>query len=282
MPESVPERTIVITGASDGIGAAAARSLHSLGNRVVVVGRSPEKTAAVARELGADYLLADFARLDDVRTLAQTLLERYPRIDVLANNAGGIMAKRADTVDGHEKTLQVNHLAPFLLTNLLMDRLVESQASVINTSSVANSIFARFSIEDLEAHRKYTPNRAYGNAKLANILFTRELDARFGTAGISTAAFHPGGVATSFASESTSMMRLMYRSVLNRFLISPDEGARTLVWLATAEPGTQWQSGKYYYKCRISTANKDAYDAALSSRLWEESERMVGLAPAAR
>ncbi len=279
--QPVPERTIVITGASDGIGAAAARSLHSLGNRVVVVGRSPEKTAAVARELGgADYLLADFARLDDVRALAATLLERYPRIDVLANNAGGIMGRREETVDGHEKTLQVNHLAPFLLTNLLLDRLRESNATVINTSSVANSIFAHFDMDDLDAGRRYSPNRAYGNAKLANILFTRELDARYRNDGIATAAFHPGGVATSFASDSTSIMRVMYRTVLNRFLISPEQGAETLVWLATAAPGQDWQTGKYYYKCKISTANKDAYDAALSARLWEESARMVGL-PAA-
>lgn len=274
------ERTIVITGASDGIGAAAARSLHALGNRVVVVGRSPEKTAAVARELDSDYLVSDFSRLDDVRALASDLLERYPRIDVLANNAGGIMGKREETVDGHEKTLQVNHLAPFLLTNLLLDRLTESGASVINTSSVANSLFAHFDVDDLEARRKYSPNRAYGNAKLANILFTRELDARYRGQGISTAAFHPGAVASSFAAGSTSAMRVMYRTALNRFLISTEQGARTLVWLATSEPGTDWQSGKYYYKCKISTAGKDAYDAALSARLWDESARMVGLAPA--
>ncbi|MCC9196515.1 SDR family NAD(P)-dependent oxidoreductase [Arthrobacter sp. zg-Y820] len=271
------ERTIVITGASDGIGAAAARSLRSLGNRVVVVGRSPEKTAAVARELDSDYLLADFARLDDVRALAETLLERYPRIDVLANNAGGIMGKREETVDGHEKTLQVNHLAPFLLTNLLLDRLTKSGASVINTSSVANSLFAHFDVDDLEARRKYSPNRAYGNAKLANILFTRELDARYRGQGISAAAFHPGGVASSFAAGSTSTMRVMYRTALNRFLISPDQGAQTLVWLATSVPGEDWQSGKYYYKRKISTANKDAYDAALATRLWNQSAAMVGL-----
>jgi NAD(P)-dependent dehydrogenase (short-subunit alcohol dehydrogenase family) len=282
-PERPPvsERTIVITGASDGIGAAAARSLKSLGNRVVVVGRSPEKTAAVARELDSDYLLADYSRLDDVRALASALLERYPRIDVLVNNAGGIMRGREETVDGHEKTLQVNHLAPFLLTNLLLDRLTGSGASVINTSSVANSLFAHFDIDDLESRRRYTPNRAYGNSKLANILFTRELDARYRAAGISAAAFHPGAVASSFAAGSTSVMRVIYRTALNRFLISPEQGAETLVWLATSVPGEDWQPGKYYYKRKISTANKDAYDAALSARLWDESARMVGLEPAA-
>ena len=278
----MPERTIIITGASDGIGAAAARSLQSLGNRVVIVGRSPDKTAAVARELDADYLLADFARLDDVRALAAALLERYPRIDVLANNAGGIMGKREETVDGHEKTFQVNHLAPFLLTNLLLERLIQSQASVINTSSVANSIFARFDVDDLDARRKYSPSRAYGNAKLANILFTRELDARYRAQGITAAAFHPGAVATSFAADAAPLIRMMYTSVLNRFLLTPEQGAQTLVWLATSAPEEDWQSGKYYSKCKISTANKDAYDAALAARLWAESARMVGLEPAGR
>jgi NAD(P)-dependent dehydrogenase (short-subunit alcohol dehydrogenase family) len=123
----VAGRTIVITGASDGLGAAAAKRLSRSGENVVVVGRSPQKTKAVATEIGADYLLADFTDLVQVRALAEQLLARYPRIDVLANNAGGIMAEREVTVDGHEKTFQVNHLAPFLLTTLLLDRLVEAR-----------------------------------------------------------------------------------------------------------------------------------------------------------
>ena len=271
-------KTIVITGASDGIGAAAAKQLTERGHHVVVVGRSEEKTAAVAKDTGGQYFLADFADLDSVRDLASELLQRYPRIDVLANNAGAVFGnERQVTADGHEMTFQVNYLAPFLLTNLLLDRLSESGASVINTSSVANSLFAHFDINDLEARRKYTPNLAYGNSKLANILFTRELDARYRAEGISTAAFHPGAVASSFAEGSTSVMRLLYRTALNRFLLSPEQGAQTLVWLATSEPGTDWHSGKYYYKCKISTAGKDAYDAALSARLWDESARMVGL-----
>jgi NAD(P)-dependent dehydrogenase (short-subunit alcohol dehydrogenase family) len=131
------QRTIVITGASDGIGAAAARQLAGKGDRLVLVGRSEVKTAAVANPLGASYLLADFCRLDDVRALAEKLASAYPRIDVLANNAGGIMGDREITVDGFEKTLQVNHLAPFLLTHLLMDLLLAGGAKVINTSSIA-------------------------------------------------------------------------------------------------------------------------------------------------
>lgn len=268
-------RTIIITGASDGIGASAARTFASQGEQVVVVGRSAEKTERIAKETGADYFVTDFAELAQVRRLAAQLKEKYPRIDVLANNAGGIMGARELTVDGHEKTFQVNHLAPLLLTTELLDVLTASKAAVINTSSVANSIFARLDIEDLDAAKSYSTNRAYGNAKLANILFTAELHNRYHAAGISTAAFHPGGVATNFAADSTSPMRLAYKSFLKRFMLTPDQGADTLVWLANGTPGKDWTSGAYYAKRAISKANKLAYDANLARELWNRSEAMV-------
>ena len=271
----MPERTIVITGASDGIGAAAARALAATGDQVVVVGWSPQKTAAVAAELGVASYVADFARLDEVRELAATLLAEHPRIDVLANNAGGIMGDRTETIDGHEKTFQVNHLAPFLLTTLLLDRLVDSHARVITTSSVANRLFGHLEIDDLDARTGYRPNKAYGDAKLANILFTRELNRRYSPAGISAASFHPGGVATNFAADSTSPMRIVYTSVLKRLLISPEKGADTLVWLATSEPGSQWVSGEYYEKRKIAKANAQASDADLARELWDRSAAMV-------
>jgi len=224
----MPGRTIVITGASDGIGAATAKRLLRAGESVVVIGRSEQKTKAVASGLGADYFVADFADLSQVRTLAGALLERYPRIDVLANNAGGIMAReRQLTVDGHEKTFQVNHLAPFLLTTMLLGRLTESRARVLNTSSVGNKIFGRLDIDDLDAAGKYRPSKAYGDAKLENILFTKELHRRYHAQGISTAAFHPGNVASNFSSESGSLMRAVYHSPLKHvMLISPDKGCR--------------------------------------------------------
>lgn len=277
------QRTIVITGASDGIGAAAARALSRAGERVVVVGRSQEKTQAVAKELDADYFLSDFADLSQVRELAAALRSNYPTIDVLANNAGGIMGKRELTVDGYEKTFQVNHLAPFLLTTLLMDVLTASQASVINTSSAANG-YGRLDLTDLDSSRNYSTNRAYGTGKLANILFTSELHRRFGadgtigegpTPGITTAAFHPGVVATNFAADSTSPFRHAYKTILNRFLLTPEQGADTLVWLATSKPGEDWVSGAYYAKRALSKANKQAYDAELARELWNRSEQMV-------
>ncbi|HEX9227600.1 MAG TPA: SDR family NAD(P)-dependent oxidoreductase [Arthrobacter sp.] len=268
-------RIIVITGASDGIGASAARTLSKQGERVVVVGRSAEKTRGLAEEIGADHFLADFADLAQVRQLAAQLKEKYPRIDVLANNAGGIMGKRELTVDGHEKTFQVNHLAPFLLTTELMGVLTASNATVINTSSAANG-FGKLDLFDLDSAQGYSTNRAYGTGKLANILFTSELHRRFGADGVRTAAFHPGVVATNFAAESTSPMRHAYKTFLNRFLLSPEQGADTLVWLATATPEQDWISGAYYAKRALAKANKQAYDAELARELWDRSAAMVG------
>jgi NAD(P)-dependent dehydrogenase (short-subunit alcohol dehydrogenase family) len=267
-------RTIVITGASDGIGASAARTLSKQGERVVVVGRSAEKTERIATEIGADHFVSDFADLSQVRALAAQLQETYARIDVLANNAGGIMGKRELTVDGHEKTFQVNHLAPFLLTTELMDVLTASNATVINTSSAANG-FGRLDLDDPDSARNYSTNRAYGTGKLANILFTAELHRRYGAEGITTAAFHPGVVATNFAAESTSPMRHAYKTFLNRFLLSPEQGADTLVWLATARPGQDWVSGAYYARRALAKANKQAYDAGLARELWDRSEELV-------
>jgi NAD(P)-dependent dehydrogenase (short-subunit alcohol dehydrogenase family) len=267
----------VITGASDGIGAAAAHQLHAIGTTVVVVGRFPEKTKEVADGLHAEYYVADFTKLSDVRKLAGELRRDFPRIDVLANNAGGIFGKRELTVDGHEKTMQVNYLAHFLLTNLLMDVLIASKATVINTSSIAHKIFSKFDIDDLEVANGYTQRIAYGNAKLENILFTRELHRRYNEKGISTAAFHPGNVASNFASDTDSSLRYIYHTPLRRlFLISPAKAADTLVWLATTTPGKDWQSGEYYEKRKISkNIDAKATDPDLARELWELSVKFT-------
>lgn len=271
-------KTIVITGASDGIGAAAARALKSAGHTVVIVGRSPEKTQAVARELDAPFFVADFADLSQVRELGAALGEAYPRIDVLANNAGGIFGERVPTRDGFEKTLQVNHLAPFLLTNLLLDNLIASGATVINTSSAAARLYGSLNIDDLGNDLKYSANKAYGDAKLANILFTRELHRRYHDDGLASVAFHPGVVATNFASDTSSYMRFFYRTPLRRLIgLNADAGAQTLVWLAETEADQDWRPGEFYEGRRISRTNPQADDAGLAHDLWEASAAMVGL-----
>ena len=274
------QKTIIITGASDGIGAAGARRLHRNGHRVVVVGRSPEKTERIARELGVDSFTADFASLDDTRRLTAELDAAYPRIDVLVNNAGGIFGDREKTVDGFEKTFQINHLAPFLLTQLLMDKLIASSASVLQTSSSGARLFGKLVIDDLDHDKDFTPQLAYGTAKLENILFTRELHRRYNAAGVSAAAFHPGAVATNFAVESDSFMKRIYSSRLGRAIMaSPDKGADQLVWLAESEPGTEWQSGTYYESRKpAKRSNRQAADAELARALWERSESLLASA----
>jgi NAD(P)-dependent dehydrogenase (short-subunit alcohol dehydrogenase family) len=271
-------KTIVITGASDGIGAAAARQLHQDGNHVVVVGRSPRKTQAVAREIGAGYFLADFTRLGDVRKLAADLDRACPRIDVLANNAGGIFGDRAKTIDGFEQTFQVNHLAPFLLTSLLLVKLARSRAAVIQTSSSGARLFGELAIDDLDHDRDFTPQLAYGTAKLENILFTKELHRRYHAHGISAAAFHPGAVATSFAADSDSFMKRIYGSRIGRaFMATPEKGAGQMIWLAESVPGTDWVSGTYYEKRKPARRNNpQALDADLARQLWDRSEQLLG------
>ncbi len=269
-------KTIVITGASDGIGAAAARQLYADGHHVVVVGRSAAKTQAVARQIGADHFLADFTRLDDVRALAAELNAAYPRIDVLANNAGGVFGGRAKTVDGFEKTFQINHLATFLLTRLLRDKLIASNGAVIQTSSNGARIAGKLVLDDLEHDRDFTPELAYGTAKLANILFTTELHRRYHAQGISAAAFHPGVVATSFANGSESWLRHLYR--LGRpFMTSPAKGASQLVWLAGGKPGTDWASGTYFEKHKPARRNNpQALDGNLAREFWDRTEKLLG------
>lgn len=271
--------TIIITGASDGIGAASARQLKQKGHDVIIVGRSQAKTEALAGELDAPFHVADYAKLADVRRLASEL-EQYDRIDVLANNAGGILAAREVTEDGFEKTFQVNHLAPFLLTKLLMPRLIASGAKVIQTSSAAANLYGgKFDIEDLNNERGYKPQLAYGNGKLANILFTRELHRRYHAEGIAAVAFHPGVVRSNFGSESTRLMRLLYHSPLKYLvMISSESSGRRLTALAEGEPGTDWQPGEVYNKrkpMRVKLADPDGH---IARQLWERSEEMLARA----
>lgn len=270
--------TIVITGASDGIGAAASHQLANADVHLVVVGRSPDKTRAVSEATGADYYLADFTKLDEVRQLAATLAAQYDRIDVLANNAGGMFSGPTPTVDGFEKTFQVNHLAPVLLTNLLMDTLLDSRAAVINTASIAARMYGRIKLDDLNNWQRFNPNVAYGNAKLANILFTRGLHERFHDQGLSTVAFHPGFVATNFASDTNSRLQYVYRTALKVFLTSAEQGGVRLRHFIEGQPGSDWVSGQYYGSSkRIVRTHRQAYDPAVVREHWQRSADMLGI-----
>jgi NAD(P)-dependent dehydrogenase (short-subunit alcohol dehydrogenase family) len=267
-------RTIVITGASDGIGAAAARRLRRSGADVVVVGRSQSKTAAVAAELDADHFVAAFADLSQVRALADKIRSAYPRIDVLANNAGGLFTQVHKTVDGHEMTFQVNYLAPFLLTTRLMDVLLESRATVVNTTSSSYKLLPRATITDLENTVRRRPSTAYALTKLAIVLFTKELHRRYHASGLSAATFHPGYANSNFgeASGSRFLVFMKYRvPLLVRFTATADEAADQLVWLASSTPGVDWASGEYYSKGKLARAGRAADNPDLARELWERT-----------
>ncbi len=268
------QRTIVITGASDGIGAAAARRLSRSGQRVVVVGRSESKTKAVAAELSSDYFVADFADLAQVRALADKIRSEYPRIDVLANNAGGMCREVAVTPDGYEKTYQVNYLAPFLLTTHLLDVLIDSRAAVVNTTSSSHRLLPRVTVDDLENTARRRPSVAYALTKLAIVLFTRELHRRYHDRGLSAATFHPGYVNSNFGDASGSRMLMFMKNhvpIAARFTATADQGADQLVWLASSTPGADWTSGEYYSKGRVARASRAAYDSHLARELWDRT-----------
>lgn len=270
-------RTVVVTGASAGIGAAAVRRLHALGATVVPVGRSPERTAAVAAELGVEGEVADFADLAAVRDLAARLLVRCPRIDVLAHNAGGRWSARRLTVDGHERTFQVDHLAPFLLTGLLRDRLAASAARVVTTSSDL-SRYGRIDLADLDgAGRRYSPTRAYATAKLAALLVTRELARQAAGTGLTAAAFTPGLVATDLG-RGAPPIEAATRRALRLVSRTAEHGADTLAWLAAAPPD-RWRSGGWYRDRHEHRLPAAARDDRLARELWARSAELVGLDP---
>jgi NAD(P)-dependent dehydrogenase (short-subunit alcohol dehydrogenase family) len=276
-PARMEGRTVVLSGASSGIGRAAARELALLGADVAVVGRNPERTRAVAEDTGGRAFLVDYDRLDSVRELAAALLAAYPAIHVLANNAGG-MAERSETPDGHDLTFQRNHLAGFLLTTLLLDRLKATAAAapegsvrIVQTSSSAARM-GRVRLDDLENRKGpwLAGWRAYGTGKLENILFTRELARRLGGTGVSAYAFHPGFVATSFGGDGPLM------TLGKRTALSPEQGAQPLVRLAAAAV-VPAPSGNFFDRMTAPGRTvPQADDADLARRLWEASARLVG------
>ncbi|WP_129661188.1 SDR family NAD(P)-dependent oxidoreductase [Rothia uropygialis] len=279
--QDASRKTIVITGASDGIGASAARRLSRGGHEVIVVGRSGEKTRAVAEEIEARYFLADFSDLSQVHSLASDIAESTDRIDVLANNAGGIFGKgRWVTTDGHEMTFQVNYLAQFYLTQLLMGRLLASKATVVNTSSFAHRIMARFSLEDLDSEKRYDPRIAYGNAKLADLLHAQELSRRYNHLGLASASFHPGVISSNFSRDSSGAgVGVLYQGPVQKLLAGPEQGSDTLVWLAEAVPGEDFGSGGYFAKRKPATMAHNAQNPLMGHKLWEASERMISDLP---
>jgi NAD(P)-dependent dehydrogenase (short-subunit alcohol dehydrogenase family) len=269
---------VLITGATRGIGRAAALELAGRGDEVVIVGRDAERvraTASDARAAGGGAPVhehvADLELMAAVRALAATIRERHERIDVLANNAGALFASRRETAEGLERTFALNHLAPFLLTSLLRDRLAGGR--VVTTGSGAHE-GGLLDLDDLQSRRSYAAMRVYGTSKLCNILFTRELARR--APELRATCFHPGVVRTGFGKNENSLWRVG-TTLASPFLRSPRRGARSLVWLAVAEEAASL-TGVYVVNEKVVEPSLQAHDEDLARGLWERSAALAGVA----
>jgi retinol dehydrogenase-12 len=276
------ERIALVTGASAGIGLYTALGLARAGMRVVIAGRDAQRTEAARRLIAArvpgariDTALADFARLDAVRALAADILARHERLDVLVNNAGLISPRPALSAEGCELTIAVNHLAPFLLTNLLLDRLKASAPARIVTVASQAHRGARIDPATMTQPAAWTPLSAYGRSKLANILFTRALARRLDPAHVAAACLHPGVIATAIGNRAGTFAGLGWR-LAKPFLAGPDKGAATSIFLATTADPTRFH-GAYVIGEDIAEPDPAARDDRLGEALWDTSARLVGI-----
>jgi len=285
-------KVAVVTGATSGIGQETAVGLARHGAFVVLVGRNAARADAAVRDVreraqtdAVDATLADFESLDAVRELAGRLRQSHPAVHILVNNAGVVMTRRQLTVDGHETTLAVNHLAPFLLTQLLREPLIAGQARVVNVSSHGHKFVSGFDFDDPMSERRYGFPSAlkgmvvYSMSKLANVLFTTELARRMQGTGVTTNALHPGAVATRLGQNNGAVGELGM-ALVRPFFKTPEQGAATSLHVATS-PGLESTSGRYFADCREQRTSAAARDAEAAARLWRESCRWVGLDEAA-
>ena len=276
-------RTVLITGGTGGIGRATAVGLASMGARVGITGRDRGRAQRAAAEIasesgasGVDVFVADMSSQVEVRRLAAEVLSAYPRIDVLVNNVGGFWSHRHVTADGLEHTFALNHLAPFLLTNLLLDRLIASAPTRIVTVSSGAQSMGKIDFDDLMGERKYSGQTAYNQSKLANVMFTYELARRLAGTGVTATALHPGMTNTSFSAEDPSRAFAPLVMVMRPFMKKPERGADTPVYLASS-PAAEGLSGQYFANRQAKKSNELSYDTAASARLWRVSADLVGV-----
>ncbi len=269
-------RTVLVTGGSGGIGRATALGLAAMGAHLAITGRDRGRAEDTAREIRAagagqvDVLVADLSAQSEVRRLAGEVLQRLSRIDVLVNNVGGYWNTRHVTADGLERTFAVNHLAPFLLTNLLLGRLRQSTPARVVTVSSNVQALGRIDFEDLQAERSYSGARAYSQSKLANVLFTYELARRLQGTSVTANALHPGVVRTALGAEDPRAVQRLLMPVMRPFMKAPAQGAATSVYLASA-PGLEQVTGRFFAGRKPRKSAKRSYDPAAAAQLWQVS-----------
>jgi retinol dehydrogenase-14 len=279
-------KTVLVTGGTSGIGRATAMGLAAMGARLGITGRDRGRTEEAAREIRAagagqvDLFVADLSSQSEVRRLAEQVLQTYPRLDVLVNNVGGYWNTRHVTADGLERTFALNHLTPFLLTNLLLDRLTQSApARVVTVASNAHTT-GQIDFDDLQGERSYSGSRAYSQSKLANVLFTYELAKRLAASAVTANALHPGVVNTSFGAGDPGGVQRLLVPFVRPFLKTPEQGAATSIHLASS-PDLKQVSGRYFANSKPKRSSKPSYDEAAAARLWQLSAELVHLTAAA-
>lgn len=280
-PTDMTGKVCLITGGTSGIGWVTAYELARLGANVIVVGKNRKRGMVAVTRIQdglrvdtVEFIQTDLSVLQEVRDLVELFKTRHQRLDVLVNNAGTTLLVRRLSADGNEMTLAVNHLGHFLLTNLLLDRLRTSSPSrVINVSS-GSHWRGEIKFDDLQSEKKYRFMRVYGQSKLANVLFTYELARRLDGSGITANAVHPGFVSTNMGRDNGWFIHKMVRLVMLLKGISPEEGAKTMIYLATS-PEVKSQTGKYFYEMKSVKSSSSSYDLETARRLWEVSEALV-------
>jgi NAD(P)-dependent dehydrogenase (short-subunit alcohol dehydrogenase family) len=283
-------KTVVITGGNAGIGKEAAVWLAKLGARVIITSRNEQRGQAAWKEIvdrsgstTVEVMDLDLASFRSIRSFASVLQDRVDRLDVLVNNAGLILRRRTETEDGFEATFGINHLGPFLLTNLLLDRLKASAPArvVVVASDAHESAKQGLDFEDLQSKRGYRCIKVYGKSKLANIYFARELAHQLNGTGVTSNSLHPGFVRSEFGrgGDLGALYGFGIKYLAAPFAISPEKGARTTIYLASS-PEVEGVTGKYFYKCKPATPSKVAQDDDAARRLWEVSEQLVASVPA--
>jgi NAD(P)-dependent dehydrogenase (short-subunit alcohol dehydrogenase family) len=279
-------KVVLITGGTGGIGKATAIGLAAMGARVGITGRDLARAEHAAADIrttagnpAVDAFAADMTSQAEVRRLAVAVLDAYPRLDVLINNVGGFWAHHHPTADGLERTFALDHLAPFLLTNLLLDRLKASApARVVTVSSGAQSM-GRIDFDDLQGARNYSGQRAYNQSKLANIMFTNELAHRLEGTGVMANSVHPGVVRTNFGAEDQAWFFSIISRVVRPLLKTPAQGAETSIYLASS-PEMDGVTGQFFANRKSKRPNKVAFDTEMTAKLWNVSAALVGLTPA--
>jgi NAD(P)-dependent dehydrogenase (short-subunit alcohol dehydrogenase family) len=275
-------RTVLVTGGTGGIGKATAAGLAALGARVAITGRDRRRADEAAAEIRAaggpsvDVFVADMSSQAEVRRLASEVLEGLPRLDVLVNNVGGFWNTRRVTADGLEHTFALNHLAPFLLTNLLLDRLKENAPARVVTVSSGAQAMGRIDFADLQGERAYSGQRTYSQSKLANVLFTYELARRLRDSGVTANVLHPGVVRTAFGAEDPGSVQRLLVPLVRPFMKTPEQGAATSVHLASARE-LEHVTGQYFANSKPKRSSARSYDEAVAAQLWDVSCELTGI-----